>query len=42
MTTPGDTALLTIARDIARAHGGEILLEDSPLGGLRARMRLPV
>lgn len=33
---------LTIARDIVRAHGGEILLEESPLGGLRARMRLPV
>ena len=33
---------LTIARDIARAHGGDIMLEDSPLGGLRARMRLPV
>ena len=32
---------LTIARDIARAHGGEIHLEHSPLGGLRARMRLP-
>ncbi len=33
---------LTIARDIVRAHGGEILLEESPLGGLRARMNLPV
>jgi two-component system osmolarity sensor histidine kinase EnvZ len=33
---------LTIARDIVRAHGGDIWLEDSPLGGLRARVRLPV
>jgi two-component system osmolarity sensor histidine kinase EnvZ len=33
---------LSIARDIARAHGGEILLNDSPLGGLRASLRLPV
>jgi two-component system osmolarity sensor histidine kinase EnvZ len=27
---------------IARAHGGEIRLEDSSLRGLRARLRLPV
>jgi two-component system, OmpR family, osmolarity sensor histidine kinase EnvZ len=41
--TTGGTGLgLTIARDIVRAHGGEIVLEDSPLGGLRARIRLPV
>ena len=33
---------LTIARDIVRTHGGEVLLEDSPLGGLRARLRLPL
>lgn len=32
---------LAIARDIARAHGGDISLEDSPLGGLRATVRLP-
>jgi len=39
----GGTGLgLTIARDIVRAHGGEIILEDSPMGGLRARIRLPV
>ena len=39
----GGTGLgLTIARDIVRAHGGDITLEDSPLGGLRARIRLPV
>ena len=38
----GGTGLgLTIARDIVRAHGGDIVLGDSPLGGLRARMRLP-
>ncbi len=38
----GGTGLgLTIARDIIRAHGGDIVLEQSPLGGLRARVRLP-
>lgn len=39
----GGTGLgLTIARDIARAHGGDITLESSSMGGLRARLRLPV
>jgi two-component system osmolarity sensor histidine kinase EnvZ len=33
---------LAIARDAARAHGGELLLSDSPLGGLQAMLRLPV
>jgi two-component system osmolarity sensor histidine kinase EnvZ len=33
---------LTIARDAARAHGGDIVLGDSPLGGLRATVRIPV
>lgn len=32
---------LSIARDVARAHGGDIELRDSPLGGLRAILRLP-
>jgi two-component system osmolarity sensor histidine kinase EnvZ len=39
----GGTGLgLAIARDIARSHGGEITLSDSPLGGLRAAVRVPV
>jgi two-component system, OmpR family, osmolarity sensor histidine kinase EnvZ len=33
---------LAIARDIARSHGGDIMLGDSPLGGLRATVRIPV
>lgn len=33
---------LAIARDIARSHGGDISLADSPLGGLRASVRVPV
>ncbi|MBN9033590.1 MAG: HAMP domain-containing protein [Rhizobiales bacterium] len=32
---------LAIARDIARSHGGDITLGDSPLGGLRAIIRIP-
>ncbi|HLK81257.1 MAG TPA: ATP-binding protein [Xanthobacteraceae bacterium] len=33
---------LTIARDIARSHGGDVMLGDSPMGGLRASVRIPV
>jgi two-component system, OmpR family, osmolarity sensor histidine kinase EnvZ len=33
---------LAIARDVARGHGGDIVLQDAPTGGLRALVRLPV
>jgi two-component system, OmpR family, osmolarity sensor histidine kinase EnvZ len=33
---------LAIALDIAHAHGGDIFLEDSAMGGLRASVKLPV
>ena len=39
--TPGTGLGLTLARDTARAHGGDLRLSDSPLGGLRASLRLP-
>lgn len=32
---------LTLARDTARAHGGDVRLSVSPLGGLRAVLRVP-
>lgn len=39
----GGTGLgLAIARDIARSHGGDIILGQSPMGGLRASVRVPV
>lgn len=33
---------LAIARDIVRAHGGEIHLGESRMGGLKARIRIPI
>ena len=42
METGGVGLGLTIARDVIHGHGGSIHLEDSPMGGLRARLRLPV
>jgi two-component system osmolarity sensor histidine kinase EnvZ len=42
-SSPGGTGLgLAIARDIIGAHGGNILLADSPMGGLRAIIELPL
>ncbi|MBM3547702.1 MAG: HAMP domain-containing protein [Alphaproteobacteria bacterium] len=39
----GGTGLgLTIARDVARGHGGDVILEAAPTGGLRARVTVPV
>ncbi len=33
---------LSIVLDSVRSHGGGITLEDSPMGGLRVRIRLPI
>lgn len=41
LNTAGTGLGLAIARDIARSHGGEISLSQSPLGGLRAEITLP-
>ncbi len=41
LNTKGVGLGLAIARDVARGHGGDITLSRSPLGGLRAVVRLP-
>jgi len=41
LATGGIGLGLTIARDVARGHGGDLTLEASPQGGLRARLHLP-
>ena len=40
-TAPGSGLGLSIVRDLAELYRGSISLEDSPMGGLRARLRLP-
>ena len=39
--SPGSGLGLTISADLAELFGGKLLLEDSPLGGLRARLLIP-
>ena len=38
---PGSGLGLSIVADLAAIYGGSLRLEESPLGGLRARLRLP-
>jgi len=40
-SVPGSGLGLHIARDLALAHGGDLALDQSPLGGLRAQLVLP-
>lgn len=40
-TLPGSGLGLSICDELARAYGGTLRLERSPLGGLRARLSLP-
>jgi Signal transduction histidine kinase len=38
---PGSGIGLAIVRELAELHGGSIVLDASPGGGLRASLRLP-
>jgi signal transduction histidine kinase len=40
-TAPGSGLGLAIVRDLVEAYGGSVMLERSPVGGLRAHMQLP-
>lgn len=40
-STPGTGLGLAVVRDVARLYGGNVRLDASPLGGLRAVLRLP-
>ncbi|MGB0624981.1 MAG: ATP-binding protein [Alphaproteobacteria bacterium] len=42
METGGTGLGLSIAQDIVHGHGGEISLGDSPAGGLRVMIRIPI
>ena len=42
METGGTGLGLSIAQDIVHAHGGEISLGESPAGGLRVLIRIPI
>jgi signal transduction histidine kinase len=39
--TPGTGLGLSIVDELARAYGGSVRLDDSPLGGLRVVLSLP-
>ena len=39
---PGSGLGLAIVRDLAELYGGSIALGQSPLGGLRATLEMPV
>ena len=38
---PGSGLGLSIVDELARAYGGALMLEESPLGGLLVRLELP-
>jgi signal transduction histidine kinase len=40
-STPGSGLGLSIVKDIVNEYGGELALDTSALGGLRATVRLP-
>ncbi|MDX6806392.1 ATP-binding protein [Terrihabitans rhizophilus] len=42
LNRPGSGLGLSIARDVARGHGGDVSLSTSKLGGLRARLHIPL
>jgi signal transduction histidine kinase len=40
-TKPGSGLGLSIVADLAKIYGGSLELADSPMGGLKAALRLP-